>query len=171
MRPYALTGHIHEREAGYHLSRLLLNREEWARVGSEKATGPGGGDAEHPLQVNFIPAVAPWFSGIISTLSVPLRKKMAARDVLELYRAAYKGERLVTVKEPAGGVVEVKDVMGKQGWTVGGIQTDARGERVVVVGGLDNLLKGAATQCLQNLNLALGLEEFAGIPMEENVEL
>ena len=41
------------------------------------------------------------------------------------------------------------------------------GERVVVVGGLDNLLKGAATQCMQNLNLALGYEELAGIEVDE----
>ena len=40
------------------------------------------------------------------------------------------------------------------------------GERVVIVGVIDNLLKGAATQCMQNLNLALGLDEFAGIPMD-----
>ena len=42
------------------------------------------------------------------------------------------------------------------------------GKRVVVVATLDNLLKGAATQAMQNLNLALGFDEFAGIPTESN---
>jgi N-acetyl-gamma-glutamyl-phosphate reductase/acetylglutamate kinase len=58
------------------------------------------------------------------------------------------------------------DVEGKQGWSVGGWGVHSGGRRVVLVGGLDNLLKGAGTQCLQNVNLALGLEETAGIPVE-----
>ena len=73
------------------------------------------------------------------------------------------------------------DLQDKHTWTVGGFQVHSSGERAVVVGGLDNLLKGAATQCMQvseiltglgpalmkgmqNLNLALGYEEFEGIP-------
>ena len=51
-----MTGHIHEREAGYHLSRLL----------------EGESSASTTIKVAFIPSVAPWFSGIISTVSIPL---------------------------------------------------------------------------------------------------
>ncbi|KAF7296146.1 Acetylglutamate kinase ARG6 [Mycena kentingensis (nom. inval.)] len=141
VRPYALTGHIHEREAGHHLSRLV--------------------PSSPPLQLAFVPAVTPWFSGIISTASIPLKEKMAARDVAELFRKLYEGEPLVKL---ISGVPELQDIQGKHGWTAGGFQVSKEGDRVVVVGGLDNLLKGAATQCLQNLNLALGYDEFAGIP-------
>jgi N-acetyl-gamma-glutamyl-phosphate reductase len=48
---------------------------------------------------------------------------------------------------------------------IGGFTLSADGRRLVVVSVLDNLLKGAATQALQNLNLAFGLPEFSGIPL------
>lgn len=141
VRPYALTDHIHEREAAYHLAHLRPSAE--------------------PFKLAFVPTVAPWFSGIISVLSMPLSKKLAARDVKELYEEQYKNERLVKIRST---VPEIGDIQGHHGWTMGGIQVHSQGDRVVVVGGLDNLLKGAATQCLQNLNLALGYDEYAGIP-------
>ncbi|KAJ7708364.1 acetylglutamate kinase ARG6 [Mycena rosella] len=144
VRPYALTGHIHEREAGWHLSTLL----------------PAGGVG---LKIAFVPAVAPWFSGIISTASIPLGGRLTAREVAALYAERYAGERLVRLQ---AGVPELKDVENRHGWVAGGFQVSSEGDRAVVVGGLDNLLKGAATQCLQNLNLALGYDEFAGIPTE-----
>jgi N-acetyl-gamma-glutamyl-phosphate reductase/acetylglutamate kinase len=143
IRPYSLTDHIHEREAGCHLSQLLE-------------------DPSNPLKIAFIPSVAPWFSGILATLSMPLNKKVTARDVKTLYEGRYAGEKLVTIKRE---VPSLRDVEKKHGWTVGGFQVHSDGDRAVVVGGLDNLLKGAATQCLQNLNLTLGYDEYAGIPM------
>ncbi|KAJ7769177.1 acetylglutamate kinase ARG6 [Mycena maculata] len=143
VRPYALTGHIHEREAGHHLSRLL----------------PGGVG----MKIAFVPAVAPWFSGIIATASIPLKDRMSAREVAALFSERYKGERLVRLLT---GVPELRDIEDKHTWSAGGIQVSSEGDRAVIVGGLDNLLKGAATQCLQNLNLALGYDEFAGIPTD-----
>ncbi|CAE6507047.1 unnamed protein product [Rhizoctonia solani] len=141
IRPYALTDHIHEREAGHHLSTVS------------------------PVTVAFTPSVAPWFSGILSIASVPLAKPLRASEVRELYQQKYGSEKLLRIKEPTEGVVELADVEHGQGWVVGGIQVGSSGSRVVVTGGLDNLLKGAATQCLQNLNLALGYDEYAGIPL------
>ncbi|KAF7377940.1 Acetylglutamate kinase ARG6 [Mycena sanguinolenta] len=141
VRPYSLTGHIHEREAGHHLSRLL----------------PSDGSG---LKIAFVPAVTPWFSGIISTASIPLKDRLSAKDVAALFAERYKGERLVRLMP---GVPTLQDIENKHTWSAGGFQTSSEGDRVVVVGGLDNLLKGAATQCLQNLNLALGYDEFAGI--------
>jgi len=143
VRAYSLTDHIHEREAGVHLSRLL----------SSEAEG---------IKIAFVPTVAPWFSGIISVLSVPLSKPLSARELRALYKKKYAEEKLVRLQK---GVVEVKDVQDQHGWVVGGFQVHSQGDRAVVVGGLDNLLKGAATQCLQNLNLALGYDEYAGIPL------
>ncbi|KAG8720770.1 hypothetical protein FRC09_008990 [Ceratobasidium sp. 395] len=142
IRPYALTDHIHEREAGHHLSSLTSG----------------------PVTVGFVPSVAPWFSGILSIASVALKDTLRASDVRKLYEERYSGERLIQVKDASAGVVELADVQDKHGWTVGGLQVHSGGKRVVVTGGLDNLLKGAATQCVQNLNLALGCNEFDGIP-------
>jgi N-acetyl-gamma-glutamylphosphate reductase len=154
LKPYALTDHIHEREARRHLSSLL----------------PSGAP---PLQVAFTHAVAPWFSGVLALASVPLAAPLAARDVWALFEAKYKGERLVRLQRDS---VVLPDVERRHGVCVGGVQVQSAGERVVVTGGLDNLLKGAATQCLQvrggcdvmsqidtdaraELNLVLGYDE------------
>jgi len=150
VKPYALTGHIHEREVGYHLSRLL--------TGAESSSS----SAAAAFKIAFIPSIAPWFSGIISTVSIPLSEKLMAKDVVDMFEERYAGEKLVKIRKE---VPELKDVKGNHGWVVGGFQMSVEGDRVVIVGGLDNLLKGAATQCLQNLNLALGYDEFAGIPI------
>ena len=111
VKPYALTGHIHEREAGYHLSRLLEG---------ESST----------IKVAFIPSVAPWFSGIISTVSISLSDKLTAKDVVGMFEEKYAGEKLVKIKKE---VPELKDVEGNQGWVVGGFQTSVEGDRVVMV--------------------------------------
>lgn len=131
VKPYALTDHIHEREAGYHLTDLLA-----------RTPNPG----LDKVKVAFVPTVTSWFSGIISTASVPLSRKVTAREVRELFEERYERERMVRILKD---VPMLGDVEGKHGWVAGGFQVHSEGERVVVVGGLDNLLKGAATQCLQ----------------------
>jgi N-acetyl-gamma-glutamyl-phosphate reductase / acetylglutamate kinase len=96
--------------------------------------------------LSFVPTVAPWFSGIISVLTAPLAKTIRASEVNELYEQKYAGERLVKIQK---GVPDVIEGQGKHGWRMGGVQVHSSGKRVVVVGVLDNLLKGAATQCMQ----------------------
>jgi N-acetyl-gamma-glutamyl-phosphate reductase/acetylglutamate kinase len=110
IRAYALTDHIHEREAGHHLSSLLSS----------------------PISVGFIPSVAPWFSGILSIASVPLADTMRASDVRKLYEEKYGREKLVRVKEAGEGVVELADVQNRHGWVVGGVQLHSGGKRAVV---------------------------------------
>ncbi|EPQ27418.1 uncharacterized protein PFL1_04956 [Pseudozyma flocculosa PF-1] len=145
VRAYALTDHIHEREAGFHLSHLVAS------------------DGGAKVKVAFIPHVAPWFQGIVSTVSIPLNTKMTAKQIKKIYDDFYAGEKLVKVGYE---VPEIKDVALKHGIRLGGFQVHSEGDRVVVVGAIDNLLKGAATQCLQNLNIALGYDELAGIPLD-----
>lgn len=115
------------------------------------------------VEVAFIPSVAPWFQGILSTLSAPLSAKMTAKDLRKLYEDFYAGNPLVQLTPQ---VPEIKDVALKHGIRIGGFQIHSSGKRAVVVAGIDNLLKGAATQCVQNLNVALGYDELAGIDVE-----
>ncbi|KAJ3045953.1 hypothetical protein HDV00_006219 [Rhizophlyctis rosea] len=134
--PYALTDHIHEREVSRHLG----------------------------TQVAFIPHVGQFFQGISLTVSIPLTKSLSATEIQKIYKEKYAGEALVKVLEE-GQIPKVKDIAGKHHVEIGGFKVHSGGKRVVVVATIDNLLKGAATQALQNINLALGLEEFAGIPV------
>ncbi|RDW79969.1 putative acetylglutamate kinase [Coleophoma cylindrospora] len=113
--------------------------------------------------VAFIPHVAVWFQGIHHTISLPLNQTMTSRDIRNLYQERYAGEKLVKV---IGEPPLVKNISGKHGVEIGGFGVHSSGKRVVVCATIDNLLKGAATQCLQNMNLALGFAEYEGIPLD-----
>lgn len=134
LMPYALTGHVHEREVTRHLG--------------------------HPVE--FIPHVAPHFRGLTITANLPLREATNRDAVLARYRDAYAGEPLVRVLDDAPWVSRIAD---RHHVELGGFALSDDGRRLVVVATEDNLLKGAATQALQNLNLAFGLDELAGIPI------
>lgn len=112
------------------------------------------------VPVEFMPHVAPHFRGITLTANLWLQAPMTREAVVARYRARYGHERLVEVLDQAPWV---SHVAGRHGVQIGGFTMAPGNRRVVVVATLDNLLKGAATQAMQNLNLALGLDEFAGI--------
>lgn len=134
LMPYALTGHVHEREVTRHLGH----------------------------SVEFMPHVAPHFRGLTITANLHLSAPTTREAVLSRYRDAYAGEALVCVLDEAPWVSRIA---GCHHVEIGGFALSDDGTRLVVVATEDNLLKGAATQALQNLNLAFGLDEFAGIPL------
>lgn len=113
-------------------------------------------------EVRFMPHVAAFFRGISLTIALPLVRAETAASLLARYREAYAGEPLVRVTAE---VPEVQAAAGRHDVTIGGFAAD--GAHAVVVVTLDNLLKGAATQALQNLNLALGLAERLGVPHDD----
>ncbi|KAJ9652306.1 Protein arg-6, mitochondrial [Neophaeococcomyces mojaviensis] len=113
--------------------------------------------------VGFIPHVAVWFQGIHHTINIPLKQEMTSRDVRNIYQERYAGEKLLKV---IGEAPVVKNISGRHGVEIGGFAVHSSGKRVVICATIDNLLKGAATQCLQNMNLALGYNEYEGIPLD-----
>ena len=108
-----------------------------------------------------MPAVAPHFRGITMTVNAHLLREFTLEQVRELYAAFYRNEPLVEVIDE---VPWVSAIAGRHGVQIGGFTLTPDGRRLVLVSTLDNLLKGAATQALQNLNLAFGLDEMTGIP-------
>ncbi|KAL8744083.1 MAG: hypothetical protein Q9190_003621, partial [Brigantiaea leucoxantha] len=114
------------------------------------------------VEVAFVPHVAVWFQGIHHTISLPLSSTLSSRDIRTLYQDRYAGEPLVRI---TGEPPSVKSIAGTHGIEVGGFGVHSGGGRVVVCVTIDNLLKGAATQALQNMNLALGFAEFEGVPL------
>jgi N-acetyl-gamma-glutamyl-phosphate reductase len=103
----------------------------------------------------FAPHVAPFFRGITVTVSCALKSDV---DVNALYAQAYESEPGVHLSKDAP---LVRDVRGKHDVFIGGVTTGA--QRVTVVATIDNLLGGAASQALRNLNLALGFPERKGL--------
>ena len=113
------------------------------------------------MPVEFMPHVAPHFRGITMTVNLWLSAPMSRDAVKALYETRYAGEPLVEVIDDAPWVSRIA---GRHGVEVGAFTTAPGNGRVVVVSTLDNLLKGAATQAMQNLNLALGFDELTSIP-------
>ncbi len=113
------------------------------------------------VPVEFMPHVAPHFRGITMTVNLWLNTVVTREDVIALYQKYYANEALIEVIDEAPWVSQIA---GRHGVQIGGFDVAPGGKRVVVVATLDNLLKGAATQAMQNLNLALGLDELASIP-------
>jgi N-acetyl-gamma-glutamyl-phosphate reductase len=131
--PYTLSDHLHEKEVSRHLGR----------------------------DIRFLPHVAPFFRGISLTVAAQLSQHQTPSGLLDRFRDCYAGDQLLTVQAE---IPEVAQVRGRHGVIIGGFtvsETDAR--RITIVAVLDNLLKGAATQAVQNLNLAFGLDPLAGI--------
>ena len=120
--------------------------------------------AQLRVPVEFMPHVAPHFRGITLTANLWLREPVTVDWVRARYEQRYAGEPLVDVVEPAPWVSRIA---GRHGVEIGGFTVAPGGKRLVVVATLDNLLKGAATQAMQNINIALGFDELASIPVEE----
>ncbi len=105
--------------------------------------------------------MAPFFRGISLTIAADVQRNQTAEGLLELFRAFYARCPLVAVR---AAVPEVKEVRGTHGIILGGFAvSEGRASRIALVAVLDNLLKGAATQAVQNLNLAFRLDELAGL--------
>lgn len=111
-------------------------------------------------EVFFTPHVAPFFRGITLTISAPLAAPISVGLLRELFADTYVAEPLVEV---VGEIPEVRDAANHHGVRIGGFCVDPAGRRAAFVVTLDNLLKGAATQAVQNLNLTCGYPELEGI--------
>jgi N-acetyl-gamma-glutamyl-phosphate reductase len=114
----------------------------------------------HAGPVCLMPHVAPFFRGITMTVSLSLSQPLTAASLKALYERAYAGEPLVRVSDD---IPLVRDAANLPHATIGGFAVDPSGRHAVVVATLDNLLKGAASQAVQNLNLAFGFPELTGI--------
>ncbi|MHB8913000.1 MAG: N-acetyl-gamma-glutamyl-phosphate reductase [Lysobacter sp.] len=112
--------------------------------------------------VEFMPHVAAHFRGLTITANLHLARAFDRDAILARYRDAYADESLVHVQDDAPWV---SAIAGRHHVELGGFTLADDGRRLVVVATEDNLLKGAATQALQNLNLAFGLAEITGIPV------
>ncbi len=115
--------------------------------------------------IEFMPHVAPHFRGLTITANLHLRDATTLDAVRARFAAAYADEPLVTVVDDAPWMSRMAN---RHGVEVGGFTLSTDGRRLVVVATLDNLLKGAATQAMQNLNLAFGFGEIEGIPLSSS---
>lgn len=114
-----------------------------------------------PVTITFTPHLVPMSRGILSTIYASLNQEMTRATVHDLLTAAYANEPFVRVR-PLGTYPAVQWVRGSNFCDIG-VQIDKRTGRVVLVSVIDNLVKGAAGQAMQNMNLMLGFPEEEGL--------
>lgn len=117
--------------------------------------------AGEPLLLNFTPHLVPMNRGILVTAYANLKEGVTEADIRAAYDKYYKDEKFVRVLEP-GVCPETRWVEGSN-YTDINFKVDPRTHRVVMMGALDNLVKGAAGQAVQNMNLIFGLDEDEGL--------
>jgi N-acetyl-gamma-glutamyl-phosphate reductase len=110
-------------------------------------------------KVSFTPHVLPTFQGILSTIHMILKRDISAEEIKNIYKDFYKNENFVKI------VDDYPDLHGVQKTNlcrIGGFEIDETNQ-LVVLSTLDNLIKGAAGQAVQNMNLMLGFNETEGL--------
>jgi N-acetyl-gamma-glutamyl-phosphate reductase len=137
MKAYAVTGHRHLPEI---------------RQGLELAAG-------QPVGLTFVPHLTPMIRGIHATLYAQLRDP--DRDLQALYEARYGNEPFIDVM-PSGSHPETRSVRGANHCRIA-VHQPRNGSVVVILSVIDNLVKGAAGQAVQNMNVMFGLDEASGL--------
>ena len=117
--------------------------------------------AKTPVRILFVPHLVPMNRGILSTLYVRLKKDLDTPGLIDIFRAYYKNEPFVRIYDE-GRYPEVKDVAHTNYCDIG--LKVKNGEKVaVIISAIDNLLKGASGQAVQNMNIMCGFDEREGL--------
>ncbi|MEA1927386.1 MAG: N-acetyl-gamma-glutamyl-phosphate reductase [Candidatus Auribacterota bacterium] len=114
-----------------------------------------------PVGVEFAPHLLPVNRGILSTIYIPLAEDISEDEILEIYQREYAGEPFINVY-PEGTLPQLREAVGTNKCLIG-LRVNPRTRNLIVVSAIDNLLKGAAGQAVQNMNIMEGFEETAGL--------
>jgi N-acetyl-gamma-glutamyl-phosphate reductase len=117
--------------------------------------------AGRPVIATFTTHLVPMTRGIMSTMYAKLTEKRSSADFVELYRQFYEGRKFVRVR-PDGNWPATKEVYGTNYCDIG-FSVDERTGRITFISVIDNLVKGAAGQAIQNLNLLMNWDETLGL--------
>ncbi|MGO2111425.1 MAG: N-acetyl-gamma-glutamyl-phosphate reductase [Pseudoclavibacter sp.] len=160
--------------AGKKASTTLLGSE---LMGSANPYGADGGHRHNPeirqnlrrasgvpVTLAFTPVLVPMARGILATTTAKLREGTTIDQLRAAYDEAYGDERFVDVLD-AGAWPRTGDVTGSNRAAIG-IGVDERAGRFVAISAIDNLGKGTAGAAIQSVNLALGLDEALGLPID-----
>jgi N-acetyl-gamma-glutamyl-phosphate reductase len=119
--------------------------------------------AGRAMTISFTPHLLPVKRGILSTIYATMTHKANLEEVTSLYQDYYREEPFVRVCR-AGQVPNLSSVVGSNFCDIG-VTVDKRTGRLIVVSVIDNLIKGASGQAIQNMNLMSGLDEKTGLPV------
>lgn len=115
------------------------------------------------VKVTFVPHLLPVNRGIVSTMYAQLTQDRSLDEIHQIYLSFYQNEPFVRVR-PLGEIVNLKHVKYANYCDIS-LHLDPRTHRLIVVSAIDNMVKGAAGQAIQNMNLLCGFEETEGLTM------
>jgi N-acetyl-gamma-glutamyl-phosphate reductase len=119
--------------------------------------------AGQQVRVTFVPHLLPVNRGIVSTIYVNLTKSLSAEEIHGLYEQFYADEKFVRVL-PLGDAVNLRNVTFSNYCDIS-LHPDTRTNSLVICSTIDNMVKGAAGQAIQNMNLLFGIGETTGLEM------
>lgn len=117
--------------------------------------------ADEEIILNFTPHLVPMNRGILTTAYANLRKEASYEDIKEVYDKYYKNEQFIRVLEK--GIFPQTKWVQASNYVDIGFKIDPRTNRLIVIGALDNIVKGAAGQAVQNMNIMFGIDEKIGL--------
>ena len=115
------------------------------------------------IKITFVPHLLPLNRGILSTIYAKLKDKNSLENIFNLYKEFYKDAKFVRVLN-IGNIANLKNVKYSNYCDIS-IHIDERTNKLIIVSAIDNMVKGAAGQAIQNMNIALGFEEDSGLNM------
>ena len=111
--------------------------------------------------ISFITHLVPMNRGIMSTIYCDLTEKSTTEEIYQIYKESYKNDPFVRIR-PIGQFPTTKEVFGSNYCDIG-LYVDERTNKLIVISVIDNLVKGASGQAIQNMNIIVGWEETAGL--------
>jgi N-acetyl-gamma-glutamyl-phosphate reductase len=117
--------------------------------------------AKTEVKVSFVPQLVPMNRGILVTIYASNMNNYTNKDLHDLYHSSYEGASFIRIRDQKW--PETKFVQGSNYCDIG-FYIDERTGRIIVLSVIDNLMKGAAGQAIQNANIRLGLPEISGLP-------
>lgn len=119
--------------------------------------------AGESVEVTFTPHLLPINRGILSTIYCEPKDNLSLEAIHHIYREFYKDENFLQVL-PLDTTAEIKNVKYSNNCQIS-LHENYRKDKLIIVSTIDNMIKGAAGQAIQNLNLILGLNENCGLNM------
>ncbi len=113
------------------------------------------------VNITFVPHLVPMTRGMLTTIYAELMKSVSSDDIINCFSSFYSGSPFIRIC-PEGKFPDTFHVHGTNYCDIG-FKLDLRNNRVILISAIDNLVKGAAGQAVQNMNIMLGLDETKGL--------
>lgn len=117
--------------------------------------------AETKTTITFVPHLLPISRGILSTIYLPLNKEVTLEEIYNIYKETYKNETFVRILD-LGDFADLKFVKYSNYCDIS-LHMDARTNTLIITSAIDNMIKGAAGQAIQNMNIMYGFKEDSGL--------